>query len=231
MGDRTYAHIVINHAFRELAEFVFAECNERFNDVIEAEGGVCYIDHQANYGNLPEFEQALEAQFIPYDKRWEEGGEYGAGDKHVRVVVAPNGDLSLKIKESYDKSDLMSAHEVLHLIELGNIENWEALRSAASTFIFTADPELNRDAYRSIFNMREGEMETIRGLIPKKEFYLIQRDLNISKKCILSVEPEQYVLSTSSPAEQALYFDNVERYGFDTGVMNTMAALSNSRGT
>ena len=25
-------------------------------------------------------------------------------------------------------------------IELGNIENWEALRSAASTFIFTADP-------------------------------------------------------------------------------------------
>ena len=116
-------------------------------------------------------------------------------------------------------------------IELGNMENWEALRSAASTFIFTADPELNMDAYRSIFNMGEGEMETIRGLIPKKEFYLIQRDLNVSKKCILSVEPEQYVLSTSSPAEQALYFDNVERYGFDTGVMNTMATLSNARRT
>ena len=111
-------------------------------------------------------------------------------------------------------------------IELGNIENWEALRSAASTFIFTADPELNKDAYRSIFNMKEGEMETIKGLIPKKEFYLIQRDLNVSKKCILSVEPEQYVLSTSRPAEQALYFDNVERYGFDAGVRKTMAALA-----
>ena len=111
-------------------------------------------------------------------------------------------------------------------IELGNIENWEALRSAASTFIFTADPELNKDAYRSIFNMKEGEMETIKGLIPKKEFYLIQRDLNVSKKCILSVEPEQYVLSTSRPAEQALYFDNVERYGFDAGVRKTVAALA-----
>ncbi len=111
-------------------------------------------------------------------------------------------------------------------IELGNIENWEALRSAASTFIFTADPELNKDAYRSIFNMKEGEMETIKGLIPKKEFYLIQRDLNVSKKCILSVEPEQYVLSTSRPAEQALYFDNVERYGFDAGVRKTMAAFA-----
>ena len=66
-------------------------------------------------------------------------------------------------------------------IELGNIENWEALRSAASTFIFTADPELNRDAYRSIFNMKEGEMETIRGLVPKREFYLIQRDLNVRR--------------------------------------------------
>ena len=111
-------------------------------------------------------------------------------------------------------------------IELGNMENWEALRSAASTFIFTADPELNGDAYRSIFNMTEGEMETIRGMIPKREFYLIQRDLNVSKKCILSVEPEQYVLSTSSPAEQTLYFDNVERYGFDAGVRKTVAALN-----
>ena len=110
-------------------------------------------------------------------------------------------------------------------IELGNIENWEALRSAASTFIFTADPELNSDAYRSIFNLKDGEMESIKGLIPKKEFYLIQRDLNVSKKCILSFEPEQYVLSTSKPAEQSIYFDNVERYGFDTGVRKTMAAL------
>lgn len=116
-------------------------------------------------------------------------------------------------------------------IELGNIENWEALRSAASTFIFTADPELNRDAYRSIFNMKEGEMETIRGMIPKREFYLIQRDLNVSKKCILSVEPEQYVLSTSSPAEQTLYFDNVERYGFDAGVRKTVATLADNQGT
>ena len=110
-------------------------------------------------------------------------------------------------------------------IELGNVENWEALRSAASTFIFTADPELNKDAYRSIFNLKEGEMETIKGLIPKKEFFLIQRDLNVSKKCILSVEPEQYVLSTSRPAEQVMYFDNVDRYGFAAGVRKTVAAL------
>ena len=143
MGDRTYAHIVINRAFRELAEFVFAECNERFNDVIEAEGGVCYIDHQANYGNLPEFEQALEAQFVPYDKRWEEGGEYGAGDKHVRVVVAPNGDLSLNVKESYDKSDFMSAHEVLHLIELGNIDRLRVHAAQAVEASRPLDPRID----------------------------------------------------------------------------------------
>ena len=115
-------------------------------------------------------------------------------------------------------------------IELGNVENWEAFRSAASTFIFTADPELNMDAYRSIFNLKEGEMETIKGLIPKKEFYLIQRDLNVSKKCVLSVEPEQYVLSTSRPAEQSVYFDNVERFGFDVGVRKTMETLDRRGG-
>ena len=75
-----------------------------------------------------------------------------------------------------------------------------------------------------------GELETIQGLIPKKEFYLIQRDLNVSKKCILSVEPEQYVLSTSKPAEQTLYFDNVECYGFDAGVRKTVEALDKGEG-
>lgn len=143
MGDRTYAHIVVNRAFRELAEFVFAECDERFSDVIEAEGGVCYIDHQANYGNLPEFEQALEAQRIPYDKRWEEGGEYGAGDKQVRVVVTPNGDLSLKIKESYDKSDVMNAHEVLKLIELGEIDRLRARAAQAIEASLPLDPRID----------------------------------------------------------------------------------------
>lgn len=115
-------------------------------------------------------------------------------------------------------------------VELGNIENWEALRSAASTFIFTADPELNKDAYRAIFNMREGELETIRSLAPKKEFYLVQRDLNVSKKCVLAVEPEQYVLSTSNPVEQSLYFANVERLGFAAGLRETVAALGRGGG-
>lgn len=111
-------------------------------------------------------------------------------------------------------------------IELGSVDNWEALRSAASTFIFTADPELNKDAYRDIFNLKDGELEAIKGLAPKGEFYLVQRDLKVSKKCALSVEPEQYALSTSSPTEQALYFRNVERFGFEVGLRKTMAALA-----
>jgi type IV secretion system protein VirB4 len=111
--------------------------------------------------------------------------------------------------------------------EFLKIEDWPALRSAASAFIFMADPLLNIDVYTKTFELTGGEIEAIKNLRPKREAYIIQREIGISKKVILEVEPEQYVISTSRPSETALRSDMIGKYGFEKGIVETVRALEN----
>ncbi len=113
--------------------------------------------------------------------------------------------------------------------EFLKIEDWPALRSAASAFIFMSDPLLNTNVYRDTFELTQGEMEAIKSLRPKREAYIIQREIGISKKLILEVEPEQYVISTSKPSETTLRSDMIKKYGFKKGIAETVKALENSK--
>ena len=62
-------------------------------------------------------------------------------------------------------------------------------------------------------------------LIPKKEAYIVQPEIGISKKIILEVEPEQYIISTSNPNEVKLRNDNIKSYGFAKGIRKTIEVL------
>ena len=68
--------------------------------------------------------------------------------------------------------------------EFIDLPDWAALRSAASTFFFMADPQLDRDLYQAAFGLTPGECEAIKNLIPKREAYIVQPDYGISKKVI-----------------------------------------------
>lgn len=81
--------------------------------------------------------------------------------------------------------------------EFEKIEDWPALRSAATTFFFMADPALDRDTYKRTFLLTDGELDAIANLIPKRQALIIQREVGISKVVNLLVEPEQYVINTS----------------------------------
>lgn len=109
--------------------------------------------------------------------------------------------------------------------EFLDLPDWSALRSAASGFFFMADPHMDQSLYQQTFGLTPGECEAIRNLVPKREAYIIQPELGVSKKVILEVEHEQYVLSTSSPHEAELRRRNIEHYGFVEGVQRTMRDL------
>ena len=102
--------------------------------------------------------------------------------------------------------------------ELNDLKVWPALRSAASTFFFMADPNMDEGLYRETFKLTPGECDAIRNLIPKKEAYIIQRDIDISKKVILEVEPEQYVVSTSHPREASIFRDHIKNHNFEDAI-------------
>lgn len=103
--------------------------------------------------------------------------------------------------------------------ELADLKGWQALRSAASTFIFFSDPEMDEKAYRTAFPfLQPGECEAIRALIPQRQAYILQPELGISKIVIIDVEPAQRVVNTSHPREAALRDRLIKEHGFEEGL-------------
>ncbi len=106
------------------------------------------------------------------------------------------------------------------------IPEWTALRSAASTFFFMADPSLAPALYRDAFGLTDGEIKAIKELRPKKQAYIIQKDIGVSKKIQINVEPEQYVISTSRPHEAQIRQRNVKALGVEKGILETIKQLN-----
>lgn len=110
--------------------------------------------------------------------------------------------------------------------EFYKIPDWSAIRSAASTLFFMADPTLDADLYRNTFKLSEGEIAAIRELRPKREAYIVQREIGISKKVIVQVEPEQHIISTSDPFEADVREKFINQYGIEEGINRTIKELN-----
>lgn len=88
-----------------------------------------------------------------------------------------------------------------------------------------ADHAMDIHLYKTTFHLTDGECEAIQSLQPKREAFIVQRKLGIAKTVNLSVEPEQYVVSTSTPRETALREKHVRALGFERGIDQTIEDL------
>lgn len=95
--------------------------------------------------------------------------------------------------------------------ELELLDDWPALRSAASTFWFMADSEMDREVYRRTFQLKEGHLDAIQNLIPKRQAFVYQPEAKIAKVINLHVEPAQKVINTSSGGEAMVYQKNYKK--------------------
>ena len=86
MGDRTYTTITFQTEYLPLFSAAYEKKfngGEYYN--IEEGGPLTeLIEEQANYGEMEDEENILIECSIPYDKSWENGGDYRAGTSHVR---------------------------------------------------------------------------------------------------------------------------------------------------
>lgn len=103
--------------------------------------------------------------------------------------------------------------------ELTKTAGWEAIRGAATTFIFMADQNLDAKVYLDAFPfLTSGEIDAIKNLVPQKQAYVIQPELNVSKVIVIDVDPEQHVINTSSPKDAAERDNLIAQYGFEEGM-------------
>ena len=86
----------------------------------------------------------------------------------------------------------------------------EALLESMPTKLFLANPDLP-DKAADTFRLNPSEVNTIRGLIPKRELYLRRTDAAGILR--LEVDPASYWLYTSSPVDAHKRAQAVEQYG------------------
>ena len=91
----------------------------------------------------------------------------------------------------------------------------EALLESMPTRLFLANPGLPEKA-AAAFRLNPSEVNTIRGLIPKRELYL--RRTNAAAILRLEVDPASYWLYTSSPVDAEMRAEAVQRYGLTEAI-------------
>lgn len=102
--------------------------------------------------------------------------------------------------------------------EFADIKNWAAVRSAATTFWFMSDPNMDKALYKSTFGLSDGQCEAIRNLTPKKEAFLWQPEIGVSKVVLFDVEVEQAIMNTSHPRDAAMRDKLIQLHGFERGM-------------
>ena len=91
----------------------------------------------------------------------------------------------------------------------------EALLESMPTKLFLANPDLP-DKAGDIFRLNPSELNTIRGLIPKRELYLRRTDAAAILR--LEVDPASYWLYTSSAVDAAKRAKAVEEHGLEQAI-------------
>lgn len=106
MGDRTSVTITMrkNDYERLLAEE--GESEATFlkaigADTIDDDGSlIVFNGYEINYADWDELQGLLKENLIPYDKTWEAGGGYTAGESYVRLVDGKMQELEFYEYES-----------------------------------------------------------------------------------------------------------------------------------
>ena len=105
------------------------------------------------------------------------------------------------------------------LNEFTEIQNFEAIRGAASTLMFTANPSMPKGEYRKRLGLSDGEIDAISSLVPRRELYIIQREKGISRKVDVRTDEWTELLLRSDPelvqARNALTAKHGLVYGID----------------
>jgi len=91
MGDRTYTAITINKYHYDRIKDQIDD--NSYEDLELEEDQVKFTDCEANYGTMEALENVLQETKTEYDKRWEAGGEYCAGEEFARKV---NGEYMIQ---------------------------------------------------------------------------------------------------------------------------------------
>jgi hypothetical protein len=106
MGDRTRVTITVRKTDYERMQAQRGDNDATFRDAIGADttdddGDYIVIrGYEINYADWSDLQDILKENGIPYDKTWDAGGDYSAGESYIRVVDGEMKELEFYEYES-----------------------------------------------------------------------------------------------------------------------------------
>ncbi len=126
MGDRTSVYLTVRKTDKEKVEAIIDEHSNGYDDVFEGDcpsdstATIEYSFYEVNYANL-DFENILRDRGIPYDKRWEQGGDYNAGNEVFRI----DSDGESILKEFDENTEgMVPLDDVIKAFELNCVDRF-----------------------------------------------------------------------------------------------------------
>jgi hypothetical protein len=105
MGDRTNVTITVRRQDYERLLAKEGENDATFRDAIGADeidhGGdwVSLRGYEINYADWDDLQDILKENLIPYDKTWDAGDNYSAGESYVRLIDGEMQELEFHEEE------------------------------------------------------------------------------------------------------------------------------------
>jgi type IV secretion system protein VirB4 len=130
---------------------------------------------------------------------------------------------------TWNKYNVLPSLWTQSIEEMLKLERWEAIRSAAATMIFTADHDLNETLYRDALGLTAGECQAIKSLVPRRQIYIIQRDIGVSKVIDVQNDALTDLVVTSQPDTVALRDSMIAKHGLQEGLTRTLEILAEKR--
>jgi len=102
------------------------------------------------------------------------------------------------------------------LDELRKSEILDIIVESCPTKIFLANPDMDRELYRSQFHLNDNEVELVSTLRPKQQFLI--KTPEMAKVANLEVDARSYWLYTNDPFDNQKRREAFETYGFEKGL-------------
>ena len=102
------------------------------------------------------------------------------------------------------------------LDELRKSDIVDVILETCATKIFLANPDMDRDLYKTQFHLNETEIDLVSTLIPKRQFLIKNHEL--ARVANLEVDAKSYWLYTNDPYDNRKRAEAFEKYGFEKGL-------------
>jgi type IV secretion system protein VirB4 len=126
-------------------------------------------------------------------------------------------DWILRAEKTWRKKNAVMILATQSVVELAASEMLHVVNESCPTRIFLSNPNIDRNLYAEVFQLKDTQLELLESLVPKRELLLMQP--GATKKLVLEVDALGYWIATNNSRDNLRKQDYFARFGPEQGLI------------